>query len=105
MATTEKLEVKILVLDDERLIRLTLCARLKQAGYDAIAVATVDEAVALLKKAHWMFNAIISENQEKTNPSLFILDMQTAINLSKIILEFSKHIRRPARYRSGVEIR
>ena len=27
------------------------------------------------------FNAIISENQEKTNPSLFILDMQTAINL------------------------
>ena len=61
MATTEKLEVKILVLDDERLIRLTLCARLKQAGYDAIAVATVDEAVALLKKAHWMFNAIISD--------------------------------------------
>lgn len=27
------------------------------------------------------FNAIIAENQEKTNPSLFILDMQTAINL------------------------
>ena len=43
MATTEKLEVKILVLDDERLIRRMRCARLKQAGYEAVAVATVDE--------------------------------------------------------------
>jgi hypothetical protein len=48
MATHDKLELKILVLDAERLIRLTVCARLKKAGYEAVPVATVGEAVALL---------------------------------------------------------
>ena len=61
MATHDKLELKILVLDAERLIRLTVCARLKKAGYEAVPVATVGEAVALLKKSHRMFSAIISD--------------------------------------------
>ena len=49
MATHEKYEAnKILVLDDEKLIRLAVCARLKRAGYESVAVGTVDEAVKIL---------------------------------------------------------
>ena len=42
-----KYETKILVLDDERLIRLAVCARLKSAGYDSVPVGTVQEAISL----------------------------------------------------------
>lgn len=55
------LEMKILVLDDARLIRLTVSARLRQAGYNVVAVGTVDEAVSLLKHHHTSFYAIISD--------------------------------------------
>ena len=40
----------ILVVDDEKLIRLTVCAKLKKAGYMPIAVGSVDEAVQILKE-------------------------------------------------------
>ncbi len=55
------LEMKILVLDDARLIRLTVSARLRQAGYNVMAVGTVDEAVSILKHHHASFYAIISD--------------------------------------------
>ena len=61
MATHEKFEAKILVLDDEKLIRLTVCARLKKAGYDSVAVGSVDEAVKILKQRHRSFCAVISD--------------------------------------------
>ena len=55
------MEMKILVLDDERIIRLTVSARLRQAGYNVMAVGTVDEAVSILKQHHASFYAIISD--------------------------------------------
>lgn len=61
MSSNEKFGGKILVLDDERLIRMTVCARLNIAGYETVAVGTVDEAVAILKKSHRGFSAIISD--------------------------------------------
>lgn len=61
MSSNEKFSVKILVLDDERLIRMTICAQLKVAGYEAVSVGTVDEAVAILKKSHRGISAIISD--------------------------------------------
>ena len=56
-----KYETKILVLDDERLIRLAVCARLKNVGYDPVSVGTVQEAVSILKVHHRSFSAIISD--------------------------------------------
>ena len=61
MANKETFEAKILVLDDERLIRMTVCARLKKAGYEALAVGTVEEAVSIIKKHHRSLCAIISD--------------------------------------------
>ena len=40
---------RILVVDDEKLIRLTISAKLKSVGYVPVAVGTVEEAVAILK--------------------------------------------------------
>ena len=54
-------EIKILVVDDEKLIRLTLSAKLKKVGYVPVAAATVEEAVAELKKAPTSFSAIITD--------------------------------------------
>ena len=51
----------VLVVDDEKLIRLTLCAKLKKAGYDPVAVESVEEAVTLLKKSSTAFCSIISD--------------------------------------------
>ena len=56
-----KFSTKILVVDDERLIRLVMCSRLKKAGYDTMAASSVDEAVAILKKNHGAFCAILSD--------------------------------------------
>ena len=52
---------KILVVDDERLIRLTLSAKLKSVGYTPVAVASVDEAAAILKAQHGSFRAVITD--------------------------------------------
>lgn len=61
MGSNEKFGGKILVLDDERLIRMAVCARLKIAGYETVSVGTIDEAVAILKKSHRGFSTIISD--------------------------------------------
>ena len=54
-------EIKILVVDDEKLIRITLGAKLKKVGYIPVAAASVEEAVAELKKAPSSFSAIITD--------------------------------------------
>ena len=52
---------KVLIVDDERLIRLTLSAKLKSIGYASIAVASVDEAVAALRANHSSFRLIVTD--------------------------------------------
>ena len=59
---TQKEKNKILVIDDERLIRLTLNAKLKQLGYTAVCVASTPEAVVLLNDdGYRQFKAIITD--------------------------------------------
>ena len=61
MATLNE-KTKILVIDDERLIRLTLNAKLKQIGYTAVCVASIPEAVVLLNDGGYkQFDAIITD--------------------------------------------
>ena len=52
---------KILIVDDEKLIRLTISARLKKMGYDVVAAASVDEAVTAIKSRPDSFSAIITD--------------------------------------------
>ena len=60
--TTKTDSTKILVIDDERLIRLTLNAKLKQIGYTAVCVASISEAVVLLNDGGYkQFTAIITD--------------------------------------------
>ena len=60
--TTKTENTKILVIDDERLIRLTLNAKLKQIGYTAVCVAAISEAVVLLNDGGYkQFTAIITD--------------------------------------------
>ena len=54
-------EIKILVVDDERFVRTVICAKLKSAGYDSVAVESVEKAVTILKAAPNSFSAIISD--------------------------------------------
>lgn len=55
-------KTKVLVIDDERLIRMTLTAKLRIIGYTAVAVGTVEEALAQLKDGgHRRFRAIITD--------------------------------------------
>ncbi|MBQ9337489.1 MAG: SpoIIE family protein phosphatase [Lentisphaeria bacterium] len=58
----ENEKTKVLVIDDERLIRLTLNAKLKLIGYDAVCVSSIPEAVSLLNDGgHKQFKAIITD--------------------------------------------
>ena len=58
----QKEKTKILVIDDERLIRLTLNAKLRQIGYTAVCVASIPEAVVLLNDdGYKQFTAIITD--------------------------------------------
>lgn len=60
--TSQKEKTKILVIDDERLIRLTLNAKLKLIGYTAVCVESIPEAVALLNDGGYkQFKAIITD--------------------------------------------
>ena len=60
--TSKQTKTKILVIDDERLIRMTLSAKLKLIGYLAVCVASTQEAVALLNNGgHKQFKAIITD--------------------------------------------
>ncbi|MBO4303193.1 MAG: SpoIIE family protein phosphatase [Lentisphaeria bacterium] len=53
---------KILVIDDERLIRLTLNAKLKQIGYTAVCVPSIQEAMTLLNDGGYkQFKAVITD--------------------------------------------
>ena len=61
MAESNYDAMKVLVLDDEKLIRITVCARLRKAGYDTVAVETVDKAIAILRREHHTFSAVISD--------------------------------------------
>ena len=55
-------KTKILVVDDERLIRLMFGAKLRAAGYEAVCVASTAEAVSILKQEDvWHFGAIVSD--------------------------------------------
>ena len=51
----------ILVVDDEKLIRLTISARLRAAGYHAVTAGSVDEAIKIMKEARGTFGAIITD--------------------------------------------
>ncbi|MBQ1345415.1 MAG: SpoIIE family protein phosphatase [Kiritimatiellae bacterium] len=53
--------IRILVVDDEKLIRLTLSAKLRKFGYDPVAVDGVDSAVAEFKKNPSSFSAVITD--------------------------------------------
>ena len=58
----QKEKINILVIDDERLIRLTLNAKLRQIGYTAVCVASIPEAVVLLNDGGYkQFKAIITD--------------------------------------------
>ena len=58
----QKEKTKILVIDDERLIRLMLSAKLKLIGYTAVCVASIPEAVVLLNDGGYkQFKAIITD--------------------------------------------
>ena len=60
--TPSKEKTKILVIDDERLIRMTLNAKLRLIGYTAVCVASIPEAVVLLNDGgHKQFKAIITD--------------------------------------------
>ena len=55
-------KTRILVVDDEKLIRLMFGAKLKAAGYDAVCVASTTEAVAILKQEDvGLFGGVISD--------------------------------------------
>ena len=55
-------KTQVLVIDDERLIRLTLNAKLRQIGYTAICVSSIPEAVVLLNDGGCkQFKAIITD--------------------------------------------
>jgi len=57
----ERDRAKILVVDDEKLVRLVMSARLRQAGYGCVAVGDVESAVAILKKERKDFSAVITD--------------------------------------------
>ena len=62
MAVSEnRYEAKILVVDDENLVRLVISAKLKKAGYSCVAVGDVESAVAVLKKSPKAFSAVITD--------------------------------------------
>ena len=55
-------KTKILVVDDERLIRLMFGAKLRAAGYEAVCVASTSEAVTLLKaESIWNYGAVVTD--------------------------------------------
>ena len=98
----------ILVIDDERLIRMTLSAKLKLIGYKAVCVSSTQEAVVLLNDGGYkQFKAIITDimmgdmdgfvfrdilrGMDQTMPIFFItaLDPEEGSGFLKRILEDS----------------
>jgi len=52
-------KVKVLLLDDERLVRMSVAARLRRTQFDIVGASTPEEAVALLRRER--FQAIITD--------------------------------------------
>ena len=52
-------EGRVLLLDDERLVRFTISAWLKTTGFQVVAVATPEEALDELRKSH--FDVVLSD--------------------------------------------
>ena len=61
MASSHDITSKILVVDDEKLIRLTISAKLKSVGYVPLAVGTVEEAMTVLRNEKQSLRAIITD--------------------------------------------
>ena len=61
MAARNHREVKILVVDDENLVRMVISTKLKKAGYVCVSVGDIKSAVAALKKEPKAFSAIITD--------------------------------------------
>ena len=64
-----RIHPKLLVLDDERLIRMTFSAKLRRLGFDPVAVASVQEALDLLRdggcrKFHSIITDIVMEGMD-----------------------------------------
>ncbi|MBR2837527.1 MAG: SpoIIE family protein phosphatase [Kiritimatiellae bacterium] len=51
----------ILIVDDERFIRMILCATLKSAGYVPVEAASVEEATQIIREHPHAFSAVISD--------------------------------------------
>jgi len=108
LSAAQKITPTILVIDDERLIRMTLSAKLKLIGYKAVCVSSTQEAVTLLKAGGYKdFAAIITDimmgdmdgfvfrdilrGMDQTMPIFFItaLDPEEGSGFLKRILEDS----------------
>lgn len=53
--------MRILVVDDEKLVRMVMSAKLKKAGYECVDVGDVESAVTELKNEPKQFSAIITD--------------------------------------------
>ncbi len=51
----------LLVVDDEKLVRMTIGAKLRSAGYMVVTAASVDEAVKAIKENPGGFTAVVSD--------------------------------------------
>lgn len=59
---TNDVRNKILVLDDEKLVRMTIGSKLRKSGFDAVEVANVQDAVAMLQQDGCReFRAVITD--------------------------------------------
>ena len=56
---TESPRLKILLLDDERLVHMSVTARLRRTNFDIVSATTPDEAVSILRREH--VHAIITD--------------------------------------------
>ena len=54
-------ELKILVIDDEKLVRMATCAKLRRAGYECVAFGDVESAIAAIQESPQAFCAVISD--------------------------------------------
>ena len=57
----ERGKTYILVVDDEKFIRMILCATLKSAGYVPVEASSVDEAMQVVREHPHAFSAVISD--------------------------------------------
>jgi serine phosphatase RsbU (regulator of sigma subunit)/anti-sigma regulatory factor (Ser/Thr protein kinase) len=57
----ERIDQKILVVDDEKLVRMTISAKLKRAGFDCVAVGDVESAMSAIQDNPKAFGAVISD--------------------------------------------